>query len=119
MKTRGLDNSWREHSCSMQTPCVMAAAAAANSARHKCWQLQHCCAQWEGSPPSRDSEREVLTGLTRYKDSFYIIYVWIGRIPRLFPGGAGLRIFVTKVGTCDGYKFITEVRIGSDEFGTG
>eukprot|EP00983_Pelagomonas_calceolata_P016255 514495-Pelagomonas_calceolata.AAC.3 len=33
--------------------------------------------------------------------------------------GARLRIIVVKVGTCDGSKFTTEVRIGSDEFGIG
>eukprot|EP00983_Pelagomonas_calceolata_P034720 1087535-Pelagomonas_calceolata.AAC.1 len=33
--------------------------------------------------------------------------------------GAGLMIVVANVGTCDGFKFTTEVRIGSDEFGIG
>eukprot|EP00983_Pelagomonas_calceolata_P023553 742144-Pelagomonas_calceolata.AAC.1 len=32
---------------------------------------------------------------------------------------AGLRIIVVKIGTCDGSKLLTKVRIGSDEFGKG
>eukprot|EP00983_Pelagomonas_calceolata_P045165 1139588-Pelagomonas_calceolata.AAC.3 len=47
-----------------------------------------------------------------------------GKVPgvlkeRYFLVGARLWIVVAKVGACDGFKFITRMWIGSDEFGIG